>query len=98
MLISVGSLINRVTIKLDDARDELEFFQIKLESHDVIFAEGAPVETCRRGSLRAGRGLRGARGESKSRFYNTISPRLDRRSPVDVIRDRLEKRAVGAIV
>jgi hypothetical protein len=24
---------------------ELEFFNIKLENHDVIYAEGAPVET-----------------------------------------------------
>jgi hypothetical protein len=29
VLIPVGSLINRVTIKLGDARDELEFFHIK---------------------------------------------------------------------
>jgi hypothetical protein len=34
------------TIKLYEARElaELEFFNIKLESHDVISAEGAPVE------------------------------------------------------
>jgi Hint domain len=47
VLIPVGSLINGTTIKLDEARElaELEFFNIKLESHDVIYAEGAPVET-----------------------------------------------------
>jgi len=47
VLIPVGSLINGTTIKLDDARElsELEFFNIKLETHDVIYAEGAPVET-----------------------------------------------------
>jgi hypothetical protein len=47
VLIPVGSLINGTTIKLDDARElaELEYFNIKLESHDVIYAEGAPVET-----------------------------------------------------
>ena len=40
-------LINGRTIKRFEARecDELEFFHIKLESHDVIYAEGAPVET-----------------------------------------------------
>ena len=40
-------LINGTTIKRFEARgcDKLEFFHIKLESHDVIYAEGAPVET-----------------------------------------------------
>ena len=35
------------TITLCEANElnELEFFHIKLESHDVIYAEGAPVET-----------------------------------------------------
>jgi hypothetical protein len=47
VLIPVGSLINGTTIKLNEAREltELEYFNIKLESHDVIYAEGAPVET-----------------------------------------------------
>jgi hypothetical protein len=47
VFIPVGSLINGTTIKLYEARElaELEFFNIKLESHDVIYAEGAPVET-----------------------------------------------------
>jgi Hint domain len=40
-------LINGRTIERFDARghDALEFFHIKLETHDVIYAEGAPVET-----------------------------------------------------
>jgi hypothetical protein len=40
-------LINGTTIKRSDAGEDelLEFFHIKLESHDVIYAEGAPVET-----------------------------------------------------
>jgi hypothetical protein len=47
VLIPVGNLINGRTIKLFEARElaELEFFNIKLESHDVIYAEGAAVET-----------------------------------------------------
>ena len=46
-LVPVGSLINGTTIALYDANelDELEFFHVKLESHDVIYAEGAPCET-----------------------------------------------------
>ncbi len=40
-------LINGTTIERFEARgcDKLELFHIKLESHDVIYAEGAPVET-----------------------------------------------------
>jgi Hint domain len=41
------ALINGTTITRYEAReyDELESFHIKLESHDVIYAEGAPAET-----------------------------------------------------
>jgi hypothetical protein len=47
LLVPAGSLVNGTTIVLcpADDRDELEFFQIKLESHDAIYAEGAPCET-----------------------------------------------------
>lgn len=47
LLITAGSLVNGTTIALDaaDAHDALEFFHIKLATHDVIFAEGAPCET-----------------------------------------------------
>jgi Hint domain len=47
VLIPVYNLINGATITEYDARalDELEFFHIKLEAHDVIYAESAPCET-----------------------------------------------------
>jgi len=47
VLVSAACLINNTTITLDDAgrTNELEIFHIKLASHDVIYAEGAPVET-----------------------------------------------------
>jgi Hint domain len=47
VLVPAEMLINGRTIKRFDAFefDELEFFHIKLESHDVIHAEGALVET-----------------------------------------------------
>ena len=40
-------LINGTTIVRDEEReyDELEYFHVKLESHDVIYAEGVPAET-----------------------------------------------------
>jgi len=47
VLVPAGNLINETTITLHEAREleVLEFFHIKLESHDVIYAEGAPCET-----------------------------------------------------
>lgn len=47
VLVTAGNLVNGTTIAPYAAEeyDELEFFQIKLEAHDVIFAEGAPSET-----------------------------------------------------
>jgi hypothetical protein len=118
VLIPVGSLINGTTIKLDEARElaELEYFNIKLEGHDVIYAEGAPVETllevdeC---AVNFSEYLRkygapktdevrcapiaayGGRGELRSRVRSAISPWLDRREPIDVIRDRLEERTIA---
>ena len=46
-LVTAGSLINDTTIERYEAREygALEFFHIRLETHDVIYAEGAPVET-----------------------------------------------------
>jgi hypothetical protein len=55
LLIPAGNLINGTTIRLDEARgeDRLEFFHIKMESHDAIYAEGTPVETMVRVDERA---------------------------------------------
>jgi hypothetical protein len=47
VLVPADILINGTTITRYEASeyDELEYFHIKLESHDVIYAEGAPAET-----------------------------------------------------
>jgi hypothetical protein len=47
LLVPAGNLVNGTTISLDaaDAHGALVFFHIKLATHDVIFAEGAPCET-----------------------------------------------------
>ena len=47
VLVPAEMLINGTTITRYEAReyDELEFFHIKLESHDVVYAEGVPAET-----------------------------------------------------
>jgi hypothetical protein len=47
VLVPAEALINGTTITRYEAceYDELEFFHVKLESHDVVYAEGAPAET-----------------------------------------------------
>jgi hypothetical protein len=47
VLVPANMLINGTTITRCEAReyDKLEYFHIKLESHDVIYAEGVPAET-----------------------------------------------------
>ena len=47
VLVPARDLINGTTITLyaADEFDELQFFHIKLEAHDVIYAEGAQCET-----------------------------------------------------
>ena len=119
LLVPAWCLINGTTITRYEAReyDELEFFHIRLESHDVIYAEGAPVDTLldvderavnfadyfRRYGTPETQGpvcapfvsYGGGRGELKSRFRSALSPWLDCREPIDVIRDRLEERGVA---
>ena len=116
LLVPAGSLINGTTISLyaADEYDELEFFQIKLEAHDVIYAEGAPCESLLRvneadssfAEYRRACGIpempdrhcapivcNGAHSEIRSRALSAISPWLGPQK-IDIIRDRLEERAV----
>jgi hypothetical protein len=45
-LVPAEMLINGATItRYEPESDELEFFHVKLDSHDVVYAEGAPAET-----------------------------------------------------
>jgi len=98
VLVRAGSLVNGTTIALHDAGDacELEYFHIKLQSHDIIDAEGAPCETLAESTDHvvpvlsfAGRGSR-----MKSHLRSAFSPLVDRREKIDIIRDRLEDRAL----
>ena len=121
VLVAAGNLVNGSTIIRYDARelDELEFFHIKLERHDVIYAEGAPCETLLNvdenavnfaeylreyGSSETDEipcttvfryGYR--RSQIKSRFRSAISPLVDRRQTVDIIRDKLQARALALL-
>jgi hypothetical protein len=96
VLIPVGNLVNGTTIVLDGAdRDEIDFFHVELERHDVIDAEGAQCESYRApGAIPCAPLLtfNGGRDELKSRLRSAASVLVDRRQPIDVIRDTLEER------
>jgi hypothetical protein len=121
VLVRVGSLVNGASIALHDAGDvnELEYSHIKLQSHDIIDAEGALCETLldvdenavnfadylrTYGApseparpcmpvLSAGRN----KGKMRSHLRSALSPWVDRRQTVDLIRDRLAERALTMV-
>jgi hypothetical protein len=121
VLVAAGNLINGTTITRYDASelDELEFFHIKLELHDVIYADGAPCETLLNvddNAANFAEYLRQygppkseetpcaplfrysyRRGEIKSCFRSAISPWIDRRKTVDIIRDKLDARGIALL-
>ena len=121
VLVTAGSLINGTTITVYDPceLDELEFFHIKLERHNTIYAEGAPCETLRNveeGAINFAEYLRnyghpttqeapcapllsctGGRREIRSRLRSAISPWIDRRQKLDIIRDELEERGIAVL-
>jgi hypothetical protein len=121
VLVEAGNLITGTTITRYDADelDQLEFFHVKLERHDVIYAEGTPCETLStvdenavnfadylRRYRPANRGeslcapricYEYTRGEIKSCFRSAISPWIDRRKPVDIIRDKLDARGAALL-
>jgi hypothetical protein len=96
-LVPVGSLLNGTSIVLEPAvgRRTLEFFHIELEGHDVLGAEGAPCESLGIPSVEPCVPLlafHGGRDELRSRLRSMASIVVDRRQPLDVIRDDLEER------
>ena len=121
VLVTAGSLINGTTITVYDPHelDELEFFHIKLERHNAIYAEGAPCGTMinvAESAVNFAEYLRhdghptiqeapcapllsctGGRREIRSRFRSAMSPWIDRRQKIDIIRDELEERGIAVL-
>ena len=99
-LMPIGQLVNGSSIVFETAagHDTLDFFHIELERHDVLDAEGAPCE-----SLRDPAGetcvpmlsFGGGRGELLSRLRSAAVLVVDRRQPIDLIREGLEERGLA---
>jgi Hint domain len=86
VLVPVYYLINGTTITIDDSSDldELEYFHIKLERHDVIYAEGAPCETLLNVDENA------VNFAEYLRQYGPITSRVSRCAPVIGLGGRIE--------
>ena len=98
-LIPVGQLVNGTTIVFDDSEhaEPLWFYHIELDHHDLLDANGVPCESLRAAEEKPCAPLlsfNGARSEIVSRLRSATSTLIDRRQPLDVVRDSLEERAL----
>jgi hypothetical protein len=98
VLVPVGSLVNGKTISFDERAgvDALEYFHVEFDGHDVIDAEGALCESHRDAAMQACAtefAFHGGRSQFASHLRSAIAPLIDRRRPLDRIRDGLEARA-----
>ncbi|MCW5733190.1 MAG: Hint domain-containing protein [Enhydrobacter sp.] len=99
-LVPAGDLVNGGSIVFETAegQDTLDFFHIALERHDIIDAGGALCESLRDPAVEPCvplLGFNGGRSELRSRLRSALSLVVDRRQPIDLIRDELEDRALA---
>ncbi len=96
VLVSIGNLVNGATIAVEEI--EGQFFHIELDKHDVINAEGATCESLLTASMArcAPRlAIDGGRSEFRSRLRSALAVVVDRRTPLDIIRDKVEERSLS---
>ena len=98
VLIPIGSLVNGKTILFEERPDvtALDYFHVEFRSHDVIDAEGALCKSRRDPTMAPCAPLlnfNGRRSEVLSHLRSALAPIIDRRRPLDRIRDGLEIRA-----
>jgi hypothetical protein len=100
VLVPVVNLVNGTSIVFDtaEAHETLDFFHIALMRHDVLDAEGAACESWRDAAVEEPcmpmLSFYGGRDELRSRLRSAASILIDRRQPLDIIRDTLEERGL----
>lgn len=92
-------LINGTSIffKAADGQESLDFFNIELERHDILDVQGGFFESLyKTGAERCALlGFNGGRSRLRSHLRSVASLVIDRRRPIDVIRDKLDERGLG---
>ena len=97
---NAGDLVNGTTIIFEpaDGRNTLDFFNIELDRHNILDVQGASCESLyRAGTERCAPlvlGFNGRRSRLQSHMRSMASLVIDRRQPIDIIRDNLEERAL----
>jgi hypothetical protein len=100
VLVPVINLVNGTSIVFDtaDEHETLDFFHIGLARHDVLDAEGAACESWRDAAVEEPcvplLSFYGGRDALRSRLRSAASIIVDRRQPLDIIRDTLEERGI----
>ncbi len=100
VLVPVINLVNGTSIVFEPADDHetLDFFHIALARHDVLDAEGAACGSWRDAAVEEPcapmLSFYGGRDELRSRLRSAASIIVDRRQPLDIIRDSLEERGL----
>ncbi|MGE0628996.1 MAG: Hint domain-containing protein [Hyphomicrobiaceae bacterium] len=98
ILVPAGYFVNGETIRIVEPEgvDQLDYYHIELDGHDVVFAEGAACETFVAAYTKTYAPityLGGVRTRVGSRLRSAVSPIVDIRNRADVVRDRREDRA-----
>lgn len=100
LLIEAKDLRNDVSIYQVDSADEVDYFHIELENHDVIIAEGAFSETFlddgNRGMFRNAHEYNALYGADDGVPVRYCAPRLESGFEVQAVRRRLALRAGAA--
>ncbi len=100
VLVPVVNLVNGTSIVFEtaDEHETLDFFHVALACHDVLDAQGAACESWRDAAVEEScapmLSFYGGRDELRSRLRSAASILVDRRQPLDVIRDSLEERGL----
>jgi Hint domain len=100
VLVPVINLVNGTSILFETAEghETLDFFHIALARHDVIDADGLACESYRDAAVEEPcvplLSFYGGRDELRSRLRSAAAIVVDRRQPLDVIRDGLEERGL----
>jgi Hint domain len=97
VLVPIVNLVNGTTIVFETAQchDTLDFFHIELAKHDVLDVQGAACESLLRPSAEPClpmMSFNGGLSQLRSRLRSVLSLAVDRRQPLDVIRDTIEER------
>jgi hypothetical protein len=92
LYVTAGSLVNGTTINY--ANKQSEYFHIELPIYDAVYAAGLPCES-HTIAPRTVIGFWNSRQRMASHLRSAVAPWWDIRRPVDVVRSRIEERALS---